>query len=304
MHLYGWSDYSRIAVLQVVIDCISQLPTLTALRLKLAELPQGSVTLQPLLQLTRLQTLQLSGMYSLNAVDCSVFTQLGSLSHLNLSQVRVPLEALQTLCTPPHQQSGLSWLELGSSTVTAAHMEALLLLPALSSLSIATDAAAAAVLPHVRSLRSLDLWMKGQAPSECLPHLALCNQLTSLTVQWCRLEPSDLVELGRSLTSLTALRFRWVKFGERYRPNVFACLQSFSQLRELQLYQCLRVGLVHLVDDAFTSLPSLRSLTVSLPRSDLSVANSIFKIPSKIMPQLIRATLTDIEDDARDYSAD
>lgn len=172
-------------------------------------------------------------------------------------------------------------------------MEALLQLPALTRLSFGTlDEDAMAYLPRFSHLRDLAVCADDMGIS-LVPQLASCNQLTALNLSSVMFQSYQLQALAHSLPLLTTLRFENCGFSGLTSPGALECFQSLPLLCHLSFdSDCTGMDLIHLVDNTFTSLSSLRSLEVSLPKNQLPLARILLTPPCKLMPQLERTVLS------------
>ena len=204
MHRRGWTA--------------SELASLTELQLQLPE----RCALRPLFRLTRLHTLKLSWILPGCSLDGAIdqaqvfpaavyadLEQMSSLTQLSMGDT-LSLEALQSLCAPPHALDGLQSIEF-RGCVSAAHMESQIHLPltTLNFDSMSLDAIAS--IPRFSGLRTLELTVDESVNTEpeasaFMMHLTKCELLTALTLHWCTITAEDLAQLCAALTTHICLR--------------------------------------------------------------------------------------------------
>lgn len=196
---------------QLLIDIIGCLTTLMSIE----------VTLIPLLDLNPFQQLPL--LTKLTCTGAPFDSHISSMKHFAslrtlVTDAKWSAEQLHILCSEPQQLKQLNQLtSLGMTQITAAHMESLIHLPALTSLEpLNFSLDSLPFLPRMASMSRLHLRMipSGRSARDIfIPILKKCVRLTWLNMDLCAIREAEIIEL------LTALPLLTNETLIRYRPD-------------------------------------------------------------------------------------
>ena len=278
---------------QRLLECMCQLTSLTSLRLAASLRPNS---LHPLLLLPHLHDLTLVGFEPDNSeeveedlvnADLAILKQLSSLERLSVNEDRWTASELNRLCSPPHALNRLHTLEMRWTTLSPAHMESLLKLPALTSIHpYFHEAGTTPYLPQFPCLRSLDLWRSSDAQPDFMHDLKQCSGLTRLSLWHCAITAQAFAELCSSLSALTKLTlFGVTDLGLADSESALRCVTSLSQLETLQIHQGTAITLAHIRHADLAQLKALRHLSISLEH-EIEEARALLQPPSVLLPQL------------------
>ncbi len=234
---------------QLLLDVASHQHSLTELSLDFTAVETDGVDLSVLQRLPLLTWLALKG-WRLGEVNVLALASLASLELLSVDEgAGWSAELLALLCDPAQcKLVRLRYLQLQNCVVTAAHMQALALLPALEQLhSWFVQPDALPLLSSLPSLTSLTVMMVGAtaanlAPAaQLLPHLAACAQLKLIRLPYFSFTEADLKALFTALPKLSNCTLEAAEF-----PPLAVALESAPQIRGLHIWNCPKFRLVDL----------------------------------------------------------
>jgi hypothetical protein len=144
-------------------------------------------------------------------------SQMPSLRFLRFGLGQWKAHQLADLCKQPHQLQQLEEIDLGSTHLTVAHMEALQNLPSLTSIRpLGMQDACIPLLSSFPSLRSVRIQrqrrphatdaQRAACRNALLSTLPKCSQLTEVSLGGHLLSPGDEIHLSASLDQLPRFR--------------------------------------------------------------------------------------------------
>jgi len=257
LRLHHGADENALAA---IIEALPALADLDTLSLRCTRV-DTSLSLEPLLQLSRLVHLAISARLSVEQLG--TVKQMESLRTLAVNKGDWRVEDLHTLCSPPHRLQQLEQIDLSHTSVDDQRMSQLVQLEGLRILQPGVlQSSAIPLLPRLQRLHSvrLDNYALHDESSRAQMCAALrqCECITVVQVTSYTSREDSASALQELITEVPGLRVLQL---ERATVSSLRFLRHAPQLEQLHLTQCQMVRPTHLLALG-TVVPQLRVLRV------------------------------------------